>query len=127
MKFHHSVSVWGVIFLFLEGTHAAAINHNSCRRPNATVSGDNAGDAATQAKNVQYAMNLNGVQWDKSCAQPNPNQKGETRQDAVMHAWAGALELASDAWDRYNTITYPKLKEDLPYYLRIEINQNDPA
>ena len=65
--------------------------------------------AQTRAYSVQqYHLNFNAFLWDESCTDwPNPNAEyavlGETKQDAVATAFEGALELAADAWNRFNS------------------------
>ena len=48
-----------------------------------------------------YVMNAAAVSWHPSCNDANPNNKQETKADAVTRAWAGALELAADGRDRF--------------------------
>lgn len=65
-------------------------------------------------------MNQNGVTWDASCA--------GAKQQAIIAAWEGALELGDAALNRFKTYTLPlvekgKLSPDAQEY----INKNDPA
>lgn len=67
-----------------------------------------------------YVMNQNGVTWDMSCA--------GAKQQAIIKAWEGALELGDSSWNRFNTYTRPlveqgPLKPDAQQY----INKKDPA
>lgn len=46
-------------------------------------------------------MNTHVASWDVLRNDPNHNNHGETRIDAVKSAWEGAMELAADAQDRW--------------------------
>lgn len=48
-------------------------------------------------------MKIDTVTWHPSCKFPSPADPTESKQDAVVHAWAGALEIAADALDRFTT------------------------
>ncbi|KAJ5766038.1 uncharacterized protein N7511_003654 [Penicillium nucicola] len=78
-----------------------------------------------------YTMNPLIAQWDSSCGLSNPANHAETRQDAVVRAWVGALELAADAWDRWSDVK-PFLKELAPEShpnagIELKANQADAA
>ncbi|KAJ5578385.1 Metalloproteases (zincins) catalytic [Penicillium hispanicum] len=76
----------------------------------------------------QYSMNQNGITWDASCDKPNPQNGQETRRMAVQRAWVGALELIDTAWTRFNTVTWPTVKEvKLNSIAQQHINQHDPG
>lgn len=65
-------------------------------------------------------MNHNGITWAASCA--------GAKQQAIIEAWEGALELGDSALNRFNTYTRPlvekgALSPDAQQY----INKNDPA
>ena len=127
MKFQYS---WIAVFFLLLGEGLTVAVPKTCKKKSAqkTVSvSENPVDATANAKAAKYAMNLNGVEWDASCALANPQNKKETRQDAVMVAWAGALELVSDAWDRFNGLTYPKLTDGSSSLTEAIIYTNDTA
>ena len=73
-------------------------------------------------------MNLNGIIWDSSCDEKNPQNPAETKKTAVMRAWAGALELIDVAWTRFHTQTRPIIRnEALTTEQQAEINRIDPA
>ncbi len=86
----------------------------------------------TRAKfpKTQYQMNIDSVTWDKSCKDPNPSNPSETKQDFVVRGWAGALELAADAQDRFQATkkeyTNPGPNGPTSLSKRL-IGQEDPA
>ena len=73
-------------------------------------------------------MNQNGITWDASCNDANPQNTQETRRAAVERAWAGALELVSTTWTRFDTETWPTVKEGhLNSVAQQHVNAIDPG
>ncbi|KAJ5893223.1 SGNH hydrolase [Penicillium taxi] len=62
-------------------------------------------------RRTQYTLNKNAITWNKNCDAANPKNKQETKRAAVERAWVGALELSSTAWNRFNTVTWPRIKQ----------------
>jgi hypothetical protein len=81
-------------------------------------------------ENLRYAMDPRAVvQWEISCGAPNPQRPRETKQDAVVRAWAGALELAGYAHARFDQTervlrAYPG---GLTSFKKMELDQSDPG
>ncbi|KAJ5820367.1 Glucan endo-1-3-alpha-glucosidase agn1 [Penicillium riverlandense] len=88
---------------------------------------------SVQALNVherrsQDIMSLNGIAWHESCNSPNPQNNQETKRAAVERAWAGALELSSSAWTRFETVTWPTIRQtELNSIAQHHINIHDPG
>ncbi|KAJ5899533.1 hypothetical protein N7495_004277 [Penicillium taxi] len=79
-------------------------------------------------RDSQYVMNQNGITWDSSCSDPNPQNVQETKRAAVQRAWVGALELISVTWTRFNTKTWPTVRQEkLSLAAQQRINQQDPG
>ena len=83
-----------------------------------------------------FQMDLSIVQWDQSCGAPSPfispwnSDPGDTKQDAVARAWAGAMELAQDAQVRFNLIksNLDKAGNNLPNVVDLlAMDKFDPA
>lgn len=75
-----------------------------------------------------FVMNLAAVDFDQSCSDKNPVNDKETKQDAVVRAWGGALELAADAKKRYGE-TKTALQAHTPPSgkTKLDIAAKDPA
>jgi hypothetical protein len=61
-----------------------------------------------RVNNPAFQMDVSIVTWDPTCAGPSPDlgngwngDPGDTKQDFVARAWAGAMELAADAQARF--------------------------
>lgn len=77
-----------------------------------------------------YTLNQNGIVWDPSCKEKISDKNHETRQQFVTRAMEGAIEMADNAWTRFNTKTYKELKDlcEAPdSNLQKTVDENDPA
>ena len=81
-----------------------------------------------RAPDNHYVMNIHAFSWHESCADKNPANDQETKQDAVVRAWGGALELAADSKDRFGKTRAMLTKETPPAGMtKILVNRDDPA
>ena len=53
-----------------------------------------------------WIMKMDAVEWDPGCSMgplsQNPGKPSETKQQAIVRAWEGALELAASAKARFD-------------------------
>ena len=86
---------------------------------------------ARRDPNANFQMNINSVTWGPGCNDVNPAEQSETKQDAIIRAWAGALELAQDAQARFRLTKQnlaPVSPRQSPSPLqKLQVRQLDPA
>ena len=86
---------------------------------------------ARRNPDAQFQMNINSVTWDPGCNDVNPEKQSETKQDAIIRAWAGALELAQDAQIRFQVtkqiLTLVGSRQTPSPLQKLQVRQLDPA
>ena len=80
----------------------------------------------------KFKFNGNAVKWDQTCNDPNPGWKKynqqETKQEAVIRAWEGAMELLADAQTRFAaTKRIAKTGSLTNDQKRQQVDQKDPG
>jgi hypothetical protein len=74
-----------------------------------------------------YKMNIGGVTWDRTCSLINTAGHTETRMQAIIRAWGGALELAADRLTQTSATLSQSHGNAPSTNQKLEIALRDPA
>lgn len=79
-------------------------------------------------RRARYTLNENAFTWNDNCNDPNPQNTAETKRTAVERALIGSFELNDESWNRFSTVTWPRIKNtEVPDDDQEYINTHDPA